>query len=58
MNNAVAPTLPEVKARQRTMADLQGLLSPAERKSSGQLAEAMGDVTRYGFQNVLDQRSN
>jgi SRSO17 transposase len=41
------------EARQRALAYLQGLLSPAERKNSWQLAEIMGDTTPYGFQHLL-----
>ena len=38
------------EARTRAMAYLAGLLSPAERKNSWQLAEFSGDQTPYGFQ--------
>ena len=40
-------------ARTRAMAYLAGLLSPAERKNSWQLAEISGDPNPYGFQHVL-----
>ena len=39
--------------RTRAMAYLAGLLSPAERKNSWQLAEISGDPTPYGFQHLL-----
>lgn len=35
------------------MAYLRGLLSPAERKNSWQLADVSGDATPYGFQHLL-----
>jgi SRSO17 transposase len=41
------------EARTRAMAYLTGLLSPAERKNSWQLAELSGDQTPYGFQHLL-----
>ena len=40
-------------ARKRAMAYLAGLLSPAERKNSWQLAEISGDPNPYGFQHLL-----
>jgi SRSO17 transposase len=39
--------------RERAMAYLAGLLSPAERKTSWQLAEICGDPNPYGFQHLL-----
>ena len=39
--------------RTRAMAYLAGLLRPAERKNSWQLAEISGDQTPYGFQHLL-----
>jgi len=41
------------EARQRVKGYLQGLLSPAQRKNSWQLAEAIGDETPYGIQQFL-----
>jgi SRSO17 transposase len=41
------------EARHRAMSYLAGLLSPAERKNSWQLAEISGDANPYGFQNLL-----
>lgn len=41
------------EARQRARAYLQGLLSPAERKNSWQLAEMLGEPTPYGLQQFL-----
>ncbi len=40
-------------ARMRAMTYLAGLLSPAERKNSWQLAEISGDPNPYGFQHLL-----
>ena len=41
------------ETRQRVKAYLQGLLSPAQRKNSWQLAEAVGDETPYAMQQFL-----
>ena len=41
------------EARERAMSYLAGLLSPAERKTSWQLAEIRGDPNPYGFQHLL-----
>lgn len=41
------------EAQGRAMSYLAGLLSPAERKNSWQLAEIRGDTTPYGFQHLL-----
>lgn len=41
------------EARRRAKDYLRGLLSPAERKNSWQLAEAVGDETPYGLQQFL-----
>jgi SRSO17 transposase len=41
------------EARIRAMAYLAGLLSPAERKNSWQLAELSGAQSPYGFQHLL-----
>src|SRR6267142_2445268 len=46
----LAPYFERAEPRQRAMAYLRGLLSPAERKNSWQLAEVSGDATPYGFQ--------
>jgi SRSO17 transposase len=40
-------------ALKRAMSYLAGLLSPAERKNSWQLAEMSGDPNPYGFQHLL-----
>src|SRR5215470_16164809 len=40
-------------ALMRAMSYLAGLLSPAERKNSWQLAESRGDPNPYGFQHLL-----
>jgi hypothetical protein len=45
--------LDDIERRQRAMAYLQGLLSPAERKNGWQLAEVTGDATPYAFQHML-----
>src|SRR6267142_1299855 len=49
----LAPYFARAEPRQRAMAYLRGLLSPAERKNSWQLAEVSGDATPYGFQHLL-----
>jgi SRSO17 transposase len=49
----LAPYFERAEPRQRAMAYLQGLLSPAERKNSWQLAEVSGDTTPYAFQHLL-----
>jgi SRSO17 transposase len=41
------------EARARAVDYLAGLLSPAERKNSWQLAEVSGHATPYGFQHLL-----
>lgn len=41
------------EARDRAMAYLGGLLSPAERKNGWQLAEINGDLNPYGVQHLL-----
>jgi SRSO17 transposase len=41
------------EARQQALAYLRGLLSPAERKNSWQLAEIVGSTTPYAFQHLL-----
>src|ERR1051325_2491023 len=45
--------VPRSEPRQRAMAYLKGLLSPAERKNSWQLAEQAGDASPYGVQHLL-----
>jgi SRSO17 transposase len=49
----LAPYFERVEPRQRAIAYLRGLLSPAERKNSWQLAEVNGDATPYGLQHLL-----
>ena len=49
----LAPYFARAEPRQRALAYLQGLLSPAERKNSWQLAEVSGAATPYGFQHLL-----
>jgi SRSO17 transposase len=41
------------EARERAIAYLAGLLSPAERKNTWQLAEISGNANPYGFQHLL-----
>jgi len=48
-----APYFERAEPRQRAMAYLRALLSPAERKNSWQLAEVSGDATPYAFQHLL-----
>jgi SRSO17 transposase len=49
----LAPYFERAEPRQGAMAYLRGLLSPAERKNSWQLAEVSGDATPYAFQHLL-----
>src|SRR5687767_5807205 len=49
----LAPYFERAEPRRRAMAYLRGLLSPAERKNSWQLAEISGDATPYGVQHLL-----
>ena len=49
----IAARFARTEARQRAKAYLQGLLSPAERKNSWQLAEMLGEATPYGLQQFL-----
>jgi SRSO17 transposase len=53
MEHRLAPYFERAEPRQRAMAYLRGLLSPAERKNSWQLAEVSGDATPYGLQHLL-----
>jgi SRSO17 transposase len=53
MERRLAPYFARAEPRQRAMAYVRGLLSPAERKNSGQLAEISGAATPYGFQHLL-----
>jgi SRSO17 transposase len=49
----IGPVFARSDARARALAYLAGLLSPAERKNSWQLAEISGDPNPYGFQHLL-----
>jgi SRSO17 transposase len=49
----LAPYFERSEPRQRAMTYLRGLLSPAERKNSWQVAEVSGDATPYGVQHLL-----
>jgi SRSO17 transposase len=49
----IGPVFARSEARTRAMRYLAGLLSPAERKNSWQLAEIAGDSNPYGFQHLL-----
>jgi SRSO17 transposase len=49
----IGPLFARSESRERAMAYLGGLLSPAERKNSWQLAEICGDATPYAFQHLL-----
>ena len=49
----LAPHFARSEARRRALAYLQGLLGPAHRKNSWQLAESVGDPSPYGFQHLL-----
>jgi len=49
----IGPVFARSDALRRTMSYLSGLLSPAERKNSWQLAEVCGHANPYGFQHLL-----
>jgi hypothetical protein len=49
----LSPSFERAEPRQRAMASLRGLLSPAERKNSWQLADVSGDTTPDGFEHLL-----
>jgi SRSO17 transposase len=53
LEHRLACYFPRMESRQRAMAYIRGLLSPAERKNSWQLAEVSGEATPYGFQHLL-----
>ncbi len=53
LERRIGPVFARSDARRRAMGYLAGLLSPAERKNSWQLAEITGDQTPYGFQHLL-----
>ena len=48
----LGPYVARAETRQRVMTYLRGLLSPAERNNSWQLAEETGDATPSGFQSL------
>jgi SRSO17 transposase len=50
MAQRLGPDFARAETRQRVMTYLRGLLSPAERKNSGQLAEISGAATPDSFQ--------
>jgi len=49
----IGPVFARSEARHRALTYLAGLLSPAERKNSWQLAEISGEANPYGFQHLL-----
>ena len=49
----LAPYFERAEPRQQALASLRGLLSPAERKNSWQLAEIRGAATPYAFQHLV-----
>jgi len=49
----IGPLFARSDARSQALAYLAGLLSPAERKNSWQLAEICGQPNPYGFQHLL-----
>jgi SRSO17 transposase len=53
MERRLAPYFERAEPRQRALAYVRGLLSPAERKNSWQVAEVSGDATPYGVQHLL-----
>jgi SRSO17 transposase len=53
LERRIGPVFARSDALRRAMSYLGGLLSPAERKNSWQLAEISGDPNPYGFQHLL-----
>ena len=53
LERRISPVFARSDALKRALAYLAGLLSPAERKNSWQLAEINGDPNPYGFQHLL-----
>jgi SRSO17 transposase len=51
----IAPRFGRAEPRRRARAYLRGLLTPVERKSGWQLAEAVGDATPDGIQDFLSR---
>ena len=49
LERRLAPSFERTEPRQRAMAYLRGLLSPAERKNSGPLAKVSRDATPYAL---------
>jgi SRSO17 transposase len=49
----IGPVFARSETRTRALAYLTGLLSPAERKNSWQVAEIIGETTPYGVQHLL-----
>jgi len=53
LERRIGPVFARSDALRRAMSYLAGLLSPAERKNSWQLAESCGEPNPYGFQHLL-----
>ncbi len=53
LERRIGPVFARSDARERAISYLAGLLSPAERKNSWQLAEISGAPNPYGFQHLL-----
>ena len=53
LHERIAGRFRRPEAHQRTLAYLQGLLGPMERKNGWQLAEYAGDATPFGMQRLL-----
>jgi SRSO17 transposase len=53
LERRLAPSFERAEPRQRARASLRGMLSPAERKHSWQVAAVSGDATPDGFQHRL-----
>jgi SRSO17 transposase len=49
----LAPYVARLESRDRVLGELRGLLREAERQPSWHVAEACGEPTPYGFQDVL-----
>jgi SRSO17 transposase len=57
LQQRIHPTFNRADARSRALSYISGLLSPAERKNSWQLAEISGNPNPYGFQHLLGRAS-
>lgn len=55
LGQRIGPYFLRSEPRHRALAYIRGLMSPVGRKNGWQVAEAMGEVTPYAVQHVLDR---